>query len=66
MATEGPSTINVAPAMPDISRQTKNSAMGCAKLQPAKLSITATQQISSTRNAPKRSASGAAASAPIR
>ena len=66
MAMEGPSTISVAPAMPEISRQTKNTGMGWAKLQPIKLSATAAQHSTSTRTAPSRSASGAAASAPIR
>ena len=66
MATDGPSTISTAPAMPDISRQTKKTAMGWGRLQPAKLSATAIQQISKTRKAPMRSAKGAAASAPSR
>jgi len=66
IATDGPSTMSAAPAMPEISRQTKNTAMGWGRLQPAKLSATATQQITSTRSAPMRSASGAATRAPIR
>ena len=52
--------------MPEMQRQAKNQGMGSGQAQAAKLSARATQHHSSTRSAPRRSASGAAASAPIR